>query len=203
MRYNKLTVYKRKSIKYERHGLRSLPEYQVWLQMKGRCHNKRNKRYSLYGGRGIRVCERWYNSFRAFYEDMGPRPDGGLLERKDNFKNYEPGNCVWAAYREQSRNKRNNIWLEFNGQRMILADWARFLGIEKNTLRSRIFQYGWSAEKALSTPINAPRKNSRFLTFRGETLPMCDWARRLGLDYKTLKSRLRAGWSIEKALMSQ
>src|SRR6267154_2564352 len=124
--------------KRERHGLRYLPEYQIWLQMKGRCQNPKNKKYADYGGRGISVCERWSKSFTAFLEDMGHRPRGMTLERDNNDGNYEPRNCRWASWYDQRHNKRNNVWLEFRGKRMILSDWAKELGMDKGVLRSRL-----------------------------------------------------------------
>src|SRR4030065_1862858 len=97
----------------ERHGKRYLPEYQVWLQMKGRCHNPRNKRYPLYGGRGITVCARWQASFQAFLDDVGVRPAPTMkLERKDNGKGYKPSNVGWATQTEQVRNRGKKIQLD-------------------------------------------------------------------------------------------
>lgn len=76
--------------------------------MRARCRNPRLREYPLYGGRGITVCDRWARSFPAFLADMGPRPAGTTLDRKDNDGNYEPGNCRWGTRTEQSRNQRSN-----------------------------------------------------------------------------------------------
>lgn len=100
----------RKPLKKERHGLCKTPEYGVWAGMKGRCRDKNHNQYYDYGGRGIRVCERWQKSFFAFYTDMGPRPTPKhQLDRKDNDKGYTPDNCRWATRREQNFNKRNTV----------------------------------------------------------------------------------------------
>jgi hypothetical protein len=80
-------------------------EYRSWCAMKARCLNPKNKRYRRYGGRGITVCERWLHSFPNFIEDMGPRPPGLTLERKDNDGNYEPSNRKWATHVEQANNR--------------------------------------------------------------------------------------------------
>ena len=82
------------------------PEYIAWRHMKNRCENPKDPGYKWYGGRGIRVCERWRNSFEAFYEDMGSRPVGLTLDRIDNESNYEPGNCRWATPKKQAKNSR-------------------------------------------------------------------------------------------------
>lgn len=177
--------------KQERHGKRQLPEYQVWLRMKGRCHTKTDKRYELYGARGIKVCKAWRNSFETFYNDMGPRPsDKHLLERKDNNKGYSPDNCTWATYHEQSRNKRNNVNISFRGKTQCVTDWAKETGISKGTIRQRI-NNGWSVEKALTVPPGSRiTKRSRVITYKNKTLSMKQWAEELGVNYGTLKGRI-------------
>lgn len=86
------------------HGMTLSPEYRVWRSMHQRCTNPKHVRYERYGGRGISVCERW-NSFENFFADMGARPAGLTLERIDNHKGYGPGNCKWATWSEQNRNR--------------------------------------------------------------------------------------------------
>jgi hypothetical protein len=118
------------------------PEYISWCQMKSRCANPNNEKYPEYGGRGIMVSPRWTgdNGFENFLADMGPRPKGTSLDRWPNNKDghYEPGNCRWGTDEQQTRNKRNNHFFEYNGERMIAADWGKRLGIDRNTILSNI-----------------------------------------------------------------
>ncbi len=93
----------------EYHDMTGTVEYVTWKAIKSRCYYKRNKRYADYGGRGITVCERWRNSFSAFYEDMGKRPSSNhSINRVNNDGNYEPNNCEWATYEQQILNRRIN-----------------------------------------------------------------------------------------------
>lgn len=135
------------------HCMTRTPEHRTWAGMKSRCYNQHTHSFSDYGGRGITVCNRWRESFEAFYADMGPRPSPRhSLDRIDNDGNYEPGNCRWATRSEQQTNKRNNHRLELNGECLTIADWSRKLGFPKWLIRQRIVKQGWSVEAALLTP---------------------------------------------------
>jgi hypothetical protein len=132
-------------------------EHTSWRQMLDRCSNPKNKGYSNYGGKGIAVCSRW-ESFEAFLEDMGPRPSAAhSLDRIDSEGDYEPGNCRWATKKEQARNRSTNHWIEHGGRKMVLSDWALFVGLNKNTLCER-FRRGWSTEEALTLRKGERRK---------------------------------------------
>ena len=87
------------------HGMSHSSEYYIWSSMKDRCLNKNNHAYPIYGGRGVTVCERWLK-FENFYADMGDRPDGLTLDRRNNDAGYSPSNCRWATRIEQARNQR-------------------------------------------------------------------------------------------------
>lgn len=90
-----------------RHGLSGTPTYRSWIMMKRRCYDSNHQNYHHYGGRGIRVCDRWLNSFDNFLEDMGERGPGLSLDRYPNPNgNYEPSNCRWATRSQQQRNKK-------------------------------------------------------------------------------------------------
>lgn len=127
-------------------------EYRVWRSMKNRCHDPNNQQYKNYGGRGISVCERWH-SFENFLSDMGNRPGGAEIDRKDNFGNYEPGNCRWTTKKVNNRNRRDNHILEFNGEKKCIAEWAEKTGIGWHTIYYRIYKCGWSIDEALTAPV--------------------------------------------------
>lgn len=119
-----------------------------WTGMLGRCLDPKNERYAGYGGRGIGVCGEWL-SFERFYADMGDRPAGYSIERKDNNGNYEPGNCKWATPREQMNNTRRNVYIEHQGQRRTIAEWSRVTGLKTGTIRARL-RRKWSLDDVFS-----------------------------------------------------
>lgn len=127
-------------------------EYSSWSSMIQRCTNPKLKCYRHYGGRGIGVCGRWRASFKAFLEDMGPKPDGvRTIERIDNQRGYEPGNCKWATMVEQRHNRIDPTGLEAFGERLTLDGWSRRFGISRQSIRIRL-RKGLSPEEAVSSP---------------------------------------------------
>lgn len=123
--------------------------YGSWANMNYRCHNPDHPWYPDYGARGIFVCDRWRDDYDAFYQDMGPRPEGMTLERIDLNGNYEPNNCRWATRLEQSRNTRRNRTVTFQGETLCVAEWAERLGLHKSALEQRLNKY--SVEKAMTS----------------------------------------------------
>jgi hypothetical protein len=128
--------------------------------MKKRCAIPSASGYRNYGGRGIRVCERWRESFLAFLDDVGCRPTGRhSLDRIDTNGNYEPGNVRWATTTEQATNCRRNRRLTHDGKTQTLVEWARDYQLNPDTLASRIGKLGWSMERALAErPVRAATK---------------------------------------------
>lgn len=146
----------------KKHGMTGSSEYSSWDAMRYRCRSKKHMHYKRYGGRGIKVCERW-NKFENFYADMGPKPTPRhTIERIDNNKDYEPGNCRWATYREQGANQSSNRIMEYNGERMIKEEWCRIAcethGMSPSAFSERL-RHGWTLEEALTTPplLKGPR----------------------------------------------
>ncbi|HEX4201537.1 MAG TPA: hypothetical protein VHY59_08470 [Chthoniobacterales bacterium] len=120
--------------------------------MKARCYRKTHVAYARYGGRGIKVCDRWLNSIENFYADMGPRPLGMTLDRSDNDGDYTPENCRWATRAMQIK---NSPWTEkhpLNGARRTLRELSAQYGISISALRRRLHS-GWDMERALLTPV--------------------------------------------------
>lgn len=133
--------------------------YSSWDSMKQRCLNPNHRSYHNYGGRGITICEQWL-TFENFLADMGQRPENTWLERRDNNKGYTPENCYWATPSQQNRNTRRNHYVEHNGQRKLVVEWAEESGINKGALLMRI-RKGWPMERALSEPVRPTAKRGR------------------------------------------
>jgi len=128
-------------------------EHRAWSHAKSRVTCKTDVDYVKYGGRGITMCDRWANSFVAFFEDMGERPDGTSIDRIDNNQGYTPENCRWATIKQQNRNRRSNRWEEIDGVTRTLAEWIELSGLKNSTVRMRINIYGWDIKKALTTKV--------------------------------------------------
>lgn len=141
----------RESIKANtKHGMWLTRTYRIWAGMKSRCSESCTVKRHLYVDKGIRVCERW-QQFENFLEDMGEAPDGLTLERLDGDKNYEPGNCVWATYKQQANNSTANHRLTVNGMSKTMAQWGEYTGIKPNTIIYRL-RRGWDANRAVGLP---------------------------------------------------
>jgi hypothetical protein len=129
-------------------------EYNAFRAMRERCLSKSIKCYARYGGRGIKICERW-NKFENFLSDMGRSPEGTSLDRIDNNGNYCPENCRWATHIQQANNTSANRILEFNGKRQSVSMWERELGFKPHVIYVRL-KNGWSVEDAITRKKHSP-----------------------------------------------
>lgn len=133
------------------HKMSYSSEYKAWAGIKKRCSNKKLTNYKNYGGRGIKICNRWKNSFKNFYEDMGKKPSNKhSIDRIDVNGNYEPENCRWATAREQQLNRRDNLYFEYNNEIKHINEIAEIIQIKRSTLLSRI-RLGWTLDKVFNS----------------------------------------------------
>lgn len=125
------------SKKIKKHGMKNSLEYSSWTSMKDRCLNKNSKDYYRYGAVGISIYEPWIKNFELFYEHIGPKEKGQSIDRIDNTKGYFPDNVRWANNSQQQRNKKNSLWVEWEGVKTHISDVAKKLGISKGAAHLR------------------------------------------------------------------
>jgi hypothetical protein len=122
--------------------------YSTWAQMKTRCSNPNTRNYHRYGGRGIKVCDRWL-VFKNFLEDMGEPLIGMSLDRIDNDGNYEPHNCRWATQKQQTNNTSTNRRITIDGVTRTFTEWIELYKVKPSTARQRYYVYGWGIRSTL------------------------------------------------------
>ena len=144
---------------YTKRGARP-PEYLIWGGMLKRCLDEKDGGQLRYGGRGIRVCDRWklgednLSAYECFLFDIGPRPSPKhSVERRDNDKGYEPSNCYWATWTEQQRNRSSNRMILYRGQMMPLTAAAELANLNPATVFGRL-NLGWTDDEAINTPFD-------------------------------------------------
>lgn len=134
--------------------------YTIWINMIQRCTNPKHKSYKYYGGRGITVCDEWL-IFSNFERDMGSNWKPGLtIERKDKNGNYCEENCKWATMKEQTRNKRNNCYVTYKEKRWLFVELCEEHNMPYGVVYHRYYNYGWTLEASLTTPVGQRRKKS-------------------------------------------
>lgn len=143
------------SAKARKHGLSDAALYGLWSNMMRRCYDEKNEAFKNYGARGILVCERWHN-FANFYADMGERPKGKSLERKNNSEGYSPENCAWVTRQEQARNTRANVRIVINGESRLLVEWAELSNLPIGVIWARKNRLNWKDEELLR-PLRAKK----------------------------------------------
>lgn len=161
-----------------------------------RCTNPNHQNHSSYGGRGITICEEWFD-FCNFYRDMGDKPtQKHSIDRIDNNKGYYKENCRWATKSEQQNNRRDTVYLTLKGETKPVTIWSKELGVSATTLLGRV-RNKWSEERILT---EGKSLGKIFITFNGKTQNLTDWSRELNINSETMRDRYNSGWSNEKML---
>lgn len=153
--------------------------------------------YEQYGGRGVEICSKWH-TFEGFVEDMGERPNGTTLDRKDPDGNYELSNCRWATKSEQANNTRTNRPITVDGKSMNIGELAKASGMSGVTLSERL-KRGWSVERAISEPV---KLRQLVLNYLGRDVTFDELAEISGIKADTLRARIRSGWTVELAAIT-
>ena len=177
------------------HGMCGTKEYNCYRDMKRRCLTKGYAKYKNHGGRGVKICKRWLDSFENFYADMGPCPHKMTINRIDNDGDYTPKNCKWSTYSEQNQNTRFNVYYEKDGLRLCLSEWARRLGVNRATL-----QYQWRKFRNGKVTEYKMREAKKF-THNGMTMNLREWSNELGISYQTLRTRLQVWGETERLFL--
>lgn len=153
------------------HGMSQHPAYAVWHSMKQRCTEPTQKAWDNYGGRGIRVCDRWLNSFENFWADMGATYEPGLtIDRVDVNGDYEPSNCRWTNWETQMNNKRANVRIETPDGTMTVAQASREYGLGVTTILYRL-DHGWPEELLLvPADVRNQKSSTSSIVVRGTDL---------------------------------
>lgn len=173
-------------------------ERSAWAAMIKRCVNRRCKDYPRYGAKGITVCPQWIESFAQFLSDMGPAPSmTSWLGRLDVTAGYFPGNCCWTTQAEQKRRRAYCRMVTIGGQVMTAAEAARLPG---QPCRKQVLQRQKNGLLLENPPSERMHPKAKWITHNGESLPLYEWARRLGLSRQALRYRIQRGWPIKQAL---
>lgn len=196
--YNKEQVSKATHKRNLKHGKSKTKVYATWINL----HYRRYKKKPL-------VCKRW-RSFENFLIDMGEPPSKShSIDRIDNSKGYEPGNCRWATMKEQQNNRTNNRLITFQGRTQTLQQWSDETGLGHKTILYRL-HHGWPIEAVLMRPPSAKslrpkiQLNTLKITYNNQTKTVREWSAITGLEPATIKQRLnRYGWSVEKTLTTK
>lgn len=148
-----------------KHGMKKSLLYNTWVGMRERCHNPNCKSYKHYGGKGIKICDRWMDhekGFINFLNDVGERPSKNhSLDRGDNDLGYSPDNCYWATRLEQMNNRSDTVWIEYRGEKRTIRDWSDKLGIKIRTIKGRLAR-GLSPEDIFEKPIRKSNIGPKF-----------------------------------------
>ncbi len=173
-------------------------ERQAWLSMVKRCHNPKSRDFPRYGGAGITVCPSWRSDYERFLIDVGLAPSAKpMLGRRDVTAGYHPANCVWTTHAEQMRRRKFCRKVTLHGQVMTAAEAARLPG---QPCRKQVLQRQKNGLLFDNPPSTYMHPKAKWITHKGESLPLYEWAKRLGLSRQALRYRIQCGWPIDQAL---
>jgi Cu/Ag efflux protein CusF len=166
-----------------------------WKAMRYRCkgHDVSHKHYKSYTEKGITVCDEWLD-FNVFLSDMGIRPEGLTLDRKDNSLGYYKENCRWATAVEQANNTDRNVYITYHDETLTQIQWARKFGIKIQTISTRL-KKGWKLDRVFEKV-----KENKLITYNGKTQTVRKWSIEIGISNKTIANRLKKGLTVEQAL---
>lgn len=186
------------------HGWNRTPEHNAWVGIKGRCYYPSSPSYKRYGARGIKMCQRWRDSFAAFLTDVGPRPGSDYsIDRVDNDGHYEPGNVRWATIHQQQRNRSSCRMISCFGKELTLVEWSEKTGLGQATISGRLAR-GMSTEEALTreSVYHRPKHKLKgaMIEWNGEIWDALALAKHNGVTRSALYLRLRYGWSMIEAV---
>lgn len=173
--------------------------YSIRKGMLERCYNPNNNHYKDYGGKGVKVCEEWKESYLSFknWALNSEYEDGLTIDRIDGDGDYCPENCRWASAITQANNKKNIPKYEYQGEIHSISEWSRILNVSRGLLKDRITKLNWDIEKAFTTP---PKKKED-IEYNGEVHTWSEWSNITGISKDTLQGRhYDMGWSIERTL---
>ncbi len=173
-------------------------ERSTWSSILRRCYKKDNASYPKWGGRGIRVCKRWRDSFDSFLQDMGRRPSPKhSIDRIDNDGDYKPSNCRWTTNKVQSNNRRNTIWLKYHGQTLSISMWADKLKLPRRLLYGRYLR-GCSVKDILDRP--ARKYAVHRYSYKGKLMTAGQLSKICHLPAGAIGARLSRGWAVSDAI---
>jgi len=173
-----------------------------------RCYDRDTIGFNRWGGRGIEVGDEWYDkknrrlNRKAFilWAIANGWSNGLQIDRINNDGNYEPSNCRFVTSKENNKNREDTRYITFGGKTMCMKDWAEEIGVPYFALRLRLNKYGWSVEKALTTPI---KPHEVIKAYDGKKMSISAWAREVGMKRNVVNDRILRGWSFEDAITKE
>ena len=184
------------------HGMYGTRLNHIWANMRTRCNCKTNRDYPDYGGRGIKVCEEW-GEFINFHEwaMKNGYEDNLSLDRIDVNGNYEPSNCRWITMAEQQSNRRNNVFVEYKGEKHTLTEWSRITGISRSGLSYRL---------SIGRPLDEVFKKGKIRVMyngghivNGVRMSTAEICEKYGINRNTFSTRRSRGWSIDEIIANK